>query len=97
MWDLRAAGSTAAAPQPLATFKGHKHGVVAVAQHGRDVLSIAGSRLGVVSLQAPFAEQFEPVRLSGGREGSPLIDLAVLPCSRLLVTGTADGMVQICT
>ena len=95
MWDIRATHS-GATPAPLATFRGHRHGIVAVAQHGKDVLSVAGSWLGVVSLQAPFTEQFEPVRLSGGRQGSPLVDLAVLPCSRLLVTGTADGTVQIC-
>lgn len=83
-------------PQALVTIKGHKHGILAVARHGVDVLSISGSRLGVVSLQVPFAEHFTPVRLAGGRDGTSLVDLAVLPCSRLVLTGTADGMIQIC-
>ena len=96
VWDLRTLGSSDMALQPLITFRGHRHAVVAIAQHGPDVLSIAGSRLGVVSLQAPLTEHFAPVRLNGGRDNTSLVALAVLPCSRLVVTGTADGVVQIC-
>lgn len=95
VWDLRAAGSSRA-PTPLAVINGHKHPITRVALYGSDVLSLGGSRLGVVSLQEPFADELRAVKLANGREGATLISLALLPCCRLLLTGTADGVVQIC-
>ena len=95
VWDLRAAGSSRA-PAPLAVISGHKHPITRVALYGTDVLSLGGSRLGVVSLREPFTDQLQAVKLADGREGATLIGLALLPCCRLLLTGTADGVVQIC-
>ena len=95
VWDLRAAGSSRA-PTPVAVVQVHKHPVSRVALYGNDVLSLGGSRLSVISLQQPLEDHPMAVKLAGGREGAALIGLELLPCCRLLVTGTADGVVQVC-
>ena len=74
----------------------HKHPTSRVALYGSDVLSLGGSRLSVVPLQQPLTDQPMAVKLAGGREGAALIGLELLPCCRLLLTATADGVMQVC-
>jgi hypothetical protein len=95
VWDLRAAGSSRA-PAPLAVIRAHKHPVSRIALYGSDVLSLGGSRLSVVPLQQLDTDHLKAVKLAGGREGAALIGLELLPCCRLLLTGTADGVMQVC-
>ena len=95
VWDLRATGSSSA-PTSLAVIGGHKHPISRIALYGNNVLSLGGSRLGVTSLQQPHTDQLQAVKLADGVVGAALTSLALLPCCRLLLTGTADGVMQVC-
>jgi hypothetical protein len=50
--------------------------------------------------QAPFTERIRPVRVSGARgakDGAQIVSLSVLAESRLLVIGSEDGCVKVCS
>ena len=81
---------------PLAVIGAHKHPINRIALYGTNVLSLGGSRLGVTTLQEPHTEQLQAVKLANGMAGAALTSLAVLPCCRLLLIGTADGVMQVC-
>ena len=55
LWDTRRLTSPGAM-QPLHTYEGHKETVGGLAVHGNDVISWAGSSLGLISLQVINAD-----------------------------------------
>ncbi|KAK3246956.1 hypothetical protein CYMTET_43523 [Cymbomonas tetramitiformis] len=113
VWDiryLRQGYQPSMGTGPLVhTFKGHKDAISALMLHDSDVLSVAGARIGLASLQPPSpgattssadnTVKFKPMRLRnqrGNKETAAMADVGVLPHSRLFFVATEDGYVKIC-
>ena len=101
VWDLRKLHSpqSTGLPSLLHAFKGHREAIGGVALHGEDVVSFAGPNIGVCSLQPPLMDRLaltQPLNFQGGRDLSPILGLALLKHSQLLVLATEDGFVKVC-
>jgi len=109
LWDVRKLGrplSGGGVLAPLHAFAplGAPVGGAAL-MSGSAVAWGAGAEraLTVLRLAAPYGEQAAQVRLeagagglAGGGSAAPLVGAAILPLSRLLLVGTADGFLRVC-
>ncbi|KAL3677663.1 hypothetical protein R1sor_020619 [Riccia sorocarpa] len=101
LWDLRRSGTS---PERLQIHRGHKRGVVGFAMKGGDILSAAGSKIGLSSLLYQAGEKqatLEPQKLYSPDPANRLLSnistITVLPFSRLFLTGSDDGSIKICS
>jgi len=109
LWDVRKLGrplSGGGVPAPLHAFAPLAAPVGGAALMGGSAVAWgagADRALAVLRLAAPYGEQAAQVRLEAGAGGlgggggaAPLVGAAILPLSRLLLVGTADGFLRIC-
>ncbi|KAL2641267.1 hypothetical protein R1flu_008854 [Riccia fluitans] len=100
LWDLRRSVS----PERLQVYRGHKRGIAGFAMKGRDILSAAGSKIGLSSLSYQVGVKqtiLQPHKLFSPDPANRLLSnistITVLPFSRLFLIGTDDGCIKICS